>query len=106
MKEEVIPVVRNKLVIDAWSEGRDARNHRGTLVSAGGSLYSYQLKIAQRTPSGTCVVADYTAGGEYRSQTTSCHVGRARIHADMMMHPRVWETSPLSYDPTYEQLPL
>jgi hypothetical protein len=99
-------VLKNDLVIDAWAQGRDARNHKGTLVSMDGSLYSYQLKIAQRTPSGTCVVANYTAGGEYHSQTTSCHVGRARRFADMVMHPRVWETSPLSCDPTYEQLPF
>ena len=95
-------ITTNNQVIDAWAHGHDARNHRGTLVARAGELYSYQLKIGQRTTSGACIVADYTARGEYHSQTTSCHVGRARVHADMVMHPKVWKTSPLSN----EELPF
>ena len=60
-----------------------------------GSLWSYNLKIGQRTPAGVCVVADYMAP-YFQSQTTSCHVSRAKGYADMVMNPLVWETSPMS----------
>ena len=91
------PVVVNNMVIALWAEGRDARNHKSTLKAIDGNLYSYNLKIGHRTEGGQCVVADFTAGGgSYHSQTTSCHVGRAKRYADMVMHPMVWATSPLS----------
>ena len=92
-----IPVVDNDSVISLWIEGREARNHKNTLKAIGGDLFSYNLKIGRRTEGGQCVVVDYTAGsGGYYSQTTSCHVGRAKRQADMVMHPLVWEASPLS----------
>ena len=89
--------VKNREVVRLWSEGREARNHKNTLKSIDGDLYSYNLKIGRRTEGGYCVVADLTAaGGSYHSQTTSCHVGVAKRHANMVMHPLVWATSPLS----------
>ena len=90
------PVVVNNMVIALWAEGRDARNHKSTLKAINGDLYSYNVKIGSRTEGGQCVVVDYTASGRFLSQTTSCHVGRAKRHADMVMHPMVWATSPMS----------
>jgi len=92
-----IPVVCNSQVISLWRDGRDARNNKNTLVAIDGDLYSYHVKIGRRTAGGQCVVADKTAaGGCFHSQTTSNHVGLAKHHADMVMHPLVWEHSPLS----------
>ena len=90
------PVVVNNMVLALWAEGREARNHKNTLKAIDGDLYSYNVKIGSRTEGGQCVVADYTASGRFLSQTTSCHVGQAKRHADMVMHPLVWEVSPLS----------
>ena len=90
------PVVVNNMVIALWTEGRAARNHKNTLKAIDGDLYSYNVKIGRRTEGGQCVVVDYTASGRFLSQTTSCHVGQAKRHADMVMHPLVWEASPLS----------
>ena len=90
------PVVVNNMVIALWTEGRAARNHKNTLKAIDGDLYSYNVKIGRRTEGGQCVVVDYTASGKFLSQTTSCHVGQAKRHADMVMHPLVWEVSPLS----------
>jgi len=87
----------NDKVVARWARGLPAKNHRANLTADdAGALWSYDLKIGQRTGEA-CIVADFTAGaGGFRSQTTSCHVGRARHHADLVMHPTVWATSPLS----------
>ena len=90
--------VRNNNVVKMWQEGKAARNHKFTLMSLAlddgtAELYSYHKKIGHRTASGVCVVGDFTApGGEFCSMTTSCHVGRAKRVANLVMHPRVWET--------------
>ena len=96
-------ILRNQDLIQAWIEGQSQiTNHKNTLeVYDDGSLYSYRLKIGQRTDAGVCVVSDYTAGGgSFRSQTTSTHVGLAkrliRRAGGLVMHPLVWNTSPLS----------
>lgn len=86
----------NQIVIEAWRKGKKARNHKNTLHTAAGDLWSYDLKIGHRTKSGVCVVADYTATtNNFASKTTSCHVNLAKIFADMVMHPLVSRTSPL-----------
>jgi hypothetical protein len=86
----------NHGVIAAWQRGAPARNGRGSLTTDGDGLYSYGLKIGMRA-GNTLVVADYTAGtGSFQTQTTSCHVGLAKSVADLAMHPRVWDASPLS----------
>ena len=92
-------ILKNQQVIEAWQHGQRAANHRGTLQCySDGTLYSYGLHIGQRTPSGVCIVGDYTApGGGFKSVTTSCHVGRAkRVQGVTVMHPLVWVDSPLS----------
>ncbi len=88
--------VNNSGVVRAWKEGHAAENGRQTLCTDGVSLWSYDLKIGHRLDSGVTVLADYTASGRYRSQTTSCHIGLARrTGINLMMHPLVWETSPM-----------
>ncbi len=92
-----MPRHRNCNVVRLWAAGQHSTNHRNSLYSMeDGSLWSYNLKIGQRTPAGVCVVADYMAGADgFRSQTTSCHVSRAKRYADMVMNPLVWWHSPM-----------
>jgi len=89
---------RNCNVVRLWAAGQTACSWTHNLYSMeDGSLWSYNLKIGQRTDAGVCVVADYMAGsGGFRSQTTSCHVSRAKGYADMVMNPLVWAQSPMS----------
>jgi hypothetical protein len=94
-----IEVTDNLNVVRAWKEGKNARNHKNTLMTHDGELFSYRLKIGSRTDAGVCVLGDFTSpGGDYHSMTTSCHVNLAKRMADMVMHPLVWATSPLSKD--------
>jgi len=92
-------ITDNLNVVRAWREGKNARNHKNTLMTIDGELFSYRLKIGARTNTGVCVLGDFTSpGGSYHSMTTSCHVNLAKRVADMVMHPLVWESSPLSKD--------
>jgi len=88
----------NEGVVNAWKRGRSAWNSRKTLHTDGERLYSYRLHIGTRLPSDATVLGDFTApGGEYQSQTTSCHIGLVkRSGVDLVMHPMVWRTSPMS----------
>ena len=98
-----VKVTDNLYVVRAWKEGVDARNHKNTLLTIDGELFSYQLKIGSRTDAGVCVLADFMAGsGGFHSMTTSQHVSIAKRMADVVMHPLVWATSPLSN----EQVPF
>ena len=64
-------------VINAWQDGRIARTANGSLSAASdGTLRSYNLTIGARVD-GELIVGDYTASGEYISNTTSTHVGNA-----------------------------
>ena len=96
----------NDAVIAKWMDGVSARNHNRTLKSVAyddgyTELYSYDLKIGSRTPTGSLVIADFTAPADgFRSMTTSCHVNLTKVHAcregAIVMHPLVWESSALS----------
>jgi len=77
--------MRNSEVVKNWAFDQPAA--AGNLITSGTDLFSYNLKIGYTTPNGTKVVLDYTASGEYMSQTTSCHVNLAKRHADDIMHP-------------------
>jgi len=86
--------MRNELVIDAWTRGVEASSHNGNLRTDGVSLYSYNLRIGYRSRSGSAVLGDFTSpGGDFRSMTTSSHVGKARSAASHVMHPTVFENS-------------
>ena len=96
--------VTNEEVARAWRQGVQSRNHRRSFYTTlDGGLWSYGLKIGQRTKGGYCILADYTAGGVYKSQTTSCHIGVARRVAHQVWHPKVWEVSPLN---STEEIPF
>lgn len=78
---------RNSEVVVAWEYGRAAENHRGSFSTDGKKLYSYKLQIGDTCSiTGKKILRDYTAGGrwDYHSQTTSCHVGLARLKADII----------------------
>jgi len=77
----------NSEIPRAWSVGQSAESHTGNFWTDGQRLYSYRLCIGDTCPStGTKILREHTAGGkhEYHSQTTSCHVGKARMHADVV----------------------
>ena len=100
------PRLNNDGVIKAWQNGLSARNSRRSLRSVSypngsAELFSYDLKIGERTPVGTMVIANFTApAGGFYSMTTSCHVNLAKCHGvragAIVMHPKVWECSPMS----------
>ena len=94
----------NDKVIKAWQNGVSARNHRHSLTcisqpNGRAELFSYDLKIGERTPAGVMVIADFTAPAKgFHSVTTSCHVNLSKRMTGnpVIMHPKVWECSPMS----------
>ena len=84
--------ISNQEVVDAWLRNETAA--AGSLSTDGTKLFSYRLIIGD-TLSTDKIVLNYTASvGEYKSQTTSTHVGIAKRSADQTMHPIAW----LEYD--------
>ena len=80
--------MRNSQVVRHFAAGRRAA--AGNLQTDGRSLWSYDLKIAQRTPEGV-VVGDFTApGGDFHSVTTSRHVSMAKREAHTIMLPELF----------------
>jgi len=66
-------MVSNSDVIQAWLSGRVTKARH--LSTDGYNLYSYALLIGQGRE-----VYDYTSRGlGFTSQTTSCHVGLAKV---------------------------
>ena len=83
-------MMRNDKVVRLFSRGQRAR--AGALRTDGRSLWSYDLKIAEKTLGGV-VVADFTSpGGHFVSQTTSKHVNLAKRVADTVMLPELFES--------------
>ena len=83
-------MMRNDAVVSAFSRGQ--RGAAGSLRTDGRSLWSYDLKIAEKTLGGI-VVADFTSpGGHFVSMTTSKHVGLAKRVADTVMLPELFES--------------
>lgn len=83
-------MMRNDTVVSLFSRGQRAR--AGALRTDGRSLWSYDLKIAEKTLGGV-VVADFTSpGGHFVSQTTSKHVNLAKRIADTVMLPETFES--------------
>ena len=73
----------NEQVVYAWATGGAAENHRGSFTTDGKNIYSYRLMIGTTNEKNEKVLFDYTSGRMgYYSQTTSCHVGKARLAAD------------------------
>ena len=102
------PRLNNDGVIKAFQQGLSARNGRRSLRSVSypngsAELFSYDLKIGERTKSGAMVIGDFTAPADgFHSMTTSCHVNLTKALAcregAIIMHPKVWEGSPMSED--------
>ena len=83
-------MMRNDAVVRAFSRGQPCA--AGALHTDGRSLWSYNLKIAEKTLGGI-VVADFTSpGGHFVSMTTSKHVGLAKRVADTVMLPELFES--------------
>ena len=83
-------MMRNDTVVSLFSRGQRAA--AGALRTDGRSLWSYDLKIAEKTLGGV-VVADFTSpGGHFVSQTTSKHVNLAKRVADTVMLPELFES--------------
>ena len=80
--------MKNQDVIRSFAWGKPAA--AGNLHTDGCSLWSYNLKIAQRTSEGV-VVGDFTSpGGGFHSVTTSKHVGMAKREAHTIMLPELF----------------
>lgn len=81
---------KNMDVVRAWSTNHPASSHNGNFRTDGMCLWSYNLMIGA-TVAGEKVVALYRAAhGEYKSQTTSTHVGNAQIYSDKALHPAIF----------------
>lgn len=69
--------MKNEAVVKSWLNGFPASNPRGNFHTDGESLWSYRLKIGCLSY-GEFVIFDYTSStANFRSQTTSRHVGVA-----------------------------
>lgn len=93
-------VTDNLNVIKMWKEGKNARNHRHTLIAINGQLMSNHRKIGHRTEAGVCVVADLDLNNVsgnycYNTETTLAHIELAKRFADTVFHQLVSECSPL-----------
>lgn len=93
-------VTDNLSVIVLWKQGKNARNHDGSLHCVNGELISHTYKIGHRTKAGVCVVADLAPDklpGMYfcNVQSTLRHIKLAKRHADTIFHQLVSECSPL-----------
>lgn len=73
----------NDKIAGYWSGNTPARNSNGSFTTDGTNLYSYRLMIGTTNEQGEKILFDYTSGAMgFQSQTTSCHVGKARLSAD------------------------
>ena len=94
MMKKIMSRFRNDSVLAMWKKGKKASSHTGALCTNGRDLFSYNLRIGYRSRSGQTILGDFTSpGGDFRSMTTSCHVGKARGIADHIMHPVVFQKS-------------
>ena len=98
--------MNNQDIIDAWIASKSAFRKSKALSTDGVHLFSYSLPIGYTNKQGKKVVWDYTAtGGNYRSQTTSTHVGLAKTKAELIRNTTIDdEAAPIeipvsAYDP-------
>ena len=75
----------NLRVIFSWMSGKPFEV--ANLSTDGLNLYSYELCIGDTDKKGNKIVYDYTAKGVFCSITTSTHVNKAKIYADVCKHP-------------------
>ena len=98
--------MNNQDIIDAWIASKSAFRKSKALSTDGVHLFSYSLPIGYTNKQGKKVVWDYTStGGNFRSQTTSQHVGMAKAKAELVRNTLLDdETAPIeipveAYDP-------
>jgi len=78
----------NSNVPRLWENNLPAHSSNKQYSTDGQNLYSYRKLIGITLNNGDKVLLDYTSPAGYGiSQTTSCHVSRARLHADVVMNP-------------------
>jgi len=82
----------NSQVVECWSSGVAGQSYNTNLRTDGNRLWSYNLLIGA-TVGNEKVLANYTAAAEFESQTTSCHVGNARLAASEVVHPEFFRMS-------------
>ena len=96
-----VTVTDNLSVIMEWKQGKNARNHRGTLWTNNNVLWSQNRKIGHRTDAGVCIVADLKLldlPHVYNVDITLAHIKLAKRFADTIFHELVSESSPLFKD--------
>ena len=78
--------MHSRLVPWHWGHSKPAKNNGyGNYHTDGFDLYSYNLKIGE-TINSIKILYDYSAGaGWFVSMTTSHHVSKARVYADIIM---------------------
>ena len=82
----------NSDVAQQWVVNGEGVSHTGNLRTDGNRLWSYNLLVGA-TIAGKKVLANYTASGEFRSMTTSQHIGKARLTASEVVHPEFFRLS-------------
>jgi len=71
-----------------WSRSQAAHSNNKQYSTDGGNLYSYRKLIGITLANGDKVLLEYTSPAGFGiSVTTSCHVSKARLHADVVMNP-------------------
>ena len=71
-----------------WSRSQAAHSNNKQYSTDGGNLYSYRKLIGITLNNGDKVLLEYTSPAGFGiSVTTSCHVSKARLHADVVMNP-------------------
>ena len=80
--------MNNYDIAKAWINNKAFQRKSKALSTDGEDLYSYNLLIGYTNKQGNKVVIDYTkSGGDYRSMTTSTHVGLAKDLCSLIRSP-------------------
>jgi len=78
----------NPMIPRYWYHNQAAHSNNKQYSTDGGNLYSYRKLIGITLDNGDKILLEYTSPAGFGiSQTTSCHVSRARLHADVVMNP-------------------
>jgi hypothetical protein len=72
-------------VFDYWRRG--IRAHAGSASTDGKDVFSYNLKIGFTKEDGTKVALNYRSPNNFKTMTTSKHVGYAAGEADETIEP-------------------
>jgi hypothetical protein len=80
--------MNNYDIAKAWANNKAVQRKYKALSTDGDDLYSYALLIGYTNDQGKKVAIDYTrTGGDYRSNTTSTHVGLAKELCSLIRSP-------------------